>query len=133
MADMNKQPTSKSIIAQKQVSQYARSLIEARLDPLVTISPEGRTTDVNEGSIKVSGTLCEEMIGTDFFNYLTEPEACEGCQEVFAKGFVTESRRARKDGSRFTILIDVSHGSDASGKTIWQSAPEQRERIKEQV
>lgn len=28
-------------------SQYARSLIEASLDPLVTISPEGKITDVN--------------------------------------------------------------------------------------
>ena len=37
-----------NITAQKQqASQYARSLIEASLDPLVTISPEGKITDVN--------------------------------------------------------------------------------------
>ncbi|MBI4524421.1 MAG: PAS domain S-box protein, partial [Deltaproteobacteria bacterium] len=33
-------------------SQYARSLIEASLDPLVTISTEGKITDVNEATIK---------------------------------------------------------------------------------
>ncbi|MBK7003562.1 MAG: hypothetical protein IPH35_27850 [Rhodoferax sp.] len=32
-------------------SQYARSLIEASPDPLVTISPEGKITDVNEASV----------------------------------------------------------------------------------
>ena len=32
-------------------SQYARSLIEASLDPLVTISTEGKITDMNEAFI----------------------------------------------------------------------------------
>ena len=36
-------------------SQYARSLIEASLDPLVTISAEGKITDLNEASAKVTG------------------------------------------------------------------------------
>src|SRR3989304_3765290 len=77
--------------SRKQASQYARSLIEASLDPLVTISPEGKITDVNEGSIKVTGVRREELIGTDFSNYFTEPEkAREGYQQVFAKGFVTD-------------------------------------------
>ena len=39
-----------------QGSQYARSLIEASLDPLVTISPEGRITDANEATTRVTGT-----------------------------------------------------------------------------
>ena len=36
-------------------SQYARSLIESSLDPLVTISADGKITDVNEATIKVTG------------------------------------------------------------------------------
>ena len=36
-------------------SQYARSLIEASLDPLVTISPDGKITDVNDATVKVTG------------------------------------------------------------------------------
>ena len=58
---------------QRQASQYARSLIEASLDPLVTISPEGKITDVNEATIKVTGVSREELIGADFSNYVTEP------------------------------------------------------------
>lgn len=36
---------ARSISERKQAAQYARSLIEASLDPLVTISPEGKITD----------------------------------------------------------------------------------------
>jgi PAS domain S-box-containing protein len=39
----------------KQESQYARSLIEASLDPLVTISPEGKITDMNEATVNITG------------------------------------------------------------------------------
>jgi PAS domain S-box-containing protein len=54
------------ITKQKQASQYARSLIEASLDPLVTISAFGKITDVNEASIKVTGIEREQLIDTDF-------------------------------------------------------------------
>ena len=37
------------------VSVYARSLIEASLDPLVTISPEGKITDVNRATEEATG------------------------------------------------------------------------------
>ena len=36
---------------------HARSLIKTGLDPLVTISPDGKVTDVNETTAKVTGTL----------------------------------------------------------------------------
>ena len=82
---------ARDVSAQKQASQYARSLIEASLDPLVTISPEGKITDVNEGSIKVTGVSREKLIGTDFSDYFTEPKKDrEGFQRVFAEGFVTD-------------------------------------------
>src|SRR5688572_11551661 len=68
---------------------YARSLIEASLDPLVTISPEGKITDVNDASVKVTGVEREILIGTDFSDYFTQPEkAREGYKLVFEKGSV---------------------------------------------
>src|SRR2546428_419063 len=82
---------ARDITAQKQASQYARSLIESSLDPLVTISAEGKITDVNEATVKVTGLPREKLIGTDFANYFVEPEkAREGYQRVFSKGFVTD-------------------------------------------
>jgi len=58
--------------------------------PLVTISPEGKITDVNEATAKVTGVPREQLIGTDFSDYFTEPDkAREGYEQVFSKGFVT--------------------------------------------
>src|SRR5438093_1269957 len=88
---------------------YARSLIEASLDPLVTISPEGKITDVNEGSIKVTGVPREKLIGRDFSDYFTEPDkAREGYQQVFSKGAVTDYPLTirHKDGRLTDVLYN---------------------------
>ena len=70
---------------------YNRSLIEASLDPLVTISPDGKITDVNEATAKVTGVARDKLIGTDFSSYFTEAEqARAGYLEVFKKGFITD-------------------------------------------
>ncbi len=77
----------------RKASTYTRSLIEASLDPLVTISPEGKITDVNEATIKVTGIGREQLIGTDFSNYFTEPElAREGYRQVFEKALLPTIR-----------------------------------------
>ena len=70
---------------------YNRSLIEASLDPLVTINAEGHITDVNLATEKVTGCLRGEIIGTDFSDYFTEPEkARAGYQQVLTAGFVID-------------------------------------------
>ena len=93
-----------------QASQYARSLIEASLDPLVTISPEGKITDVNEATIKVTGVGRQGLIGTDFSNYFTEPDkAREGYRQVFEKGFVTDYPLTvrHRDGKLVDVLYNA--------------------------
>jgi PAS domain S-box-containing protein len=112
---------ARDITAQKQASQYARSLIEASLDPLVTISPEGKITDVNEATAKVTGAARERLIGTDFSNYFTEPEkAREGYQQAFAKGFVTDYPLTIRhiDGRLSHVLYNASVYKDVSGKVL---------------
>ena len=106
---------------QYQASQYARSLIEASLDPLVTISPEGKITDVNEATIKVTGISRGELIGADFSNYFTEPEkAREGYLQVFAKGFVTDYPLTirHRDGRLTDVLYNASVYKDVTGKVL---------------
>ena len=72
-------------------SLYARSLIEASLDPLVTISADGKIMDVNRATELVTGRHREILIGSDFSNYFTQPDkAREGYQAVFRKGFITD-------------------------------------------
>ena len=112
---------ARDVTAQKQASQYARSLIESSLDPLVTISGDGTITDVNEATIKVTGVPREQLIGTDFSNYFTEPEkAREGYQQVFAKGSVTDYPLTirHKDGQLTDVLYNASVYKDTAGNVI---------------
>jgi PAS domain S-box-containing protein len=102
-------------------SLYARSLIEASLDPLVTISPGGKITDVNEGTVKVTGVRRGDLIGTDFSDYFTEPaKAREGYQQVFARGFVTDYPLTirHRDGRLADVLYNGSVYKDASGTVL---------------
>jgi PAS domain S-box-containing protein len=104
-----------------ETSLYARSQIEASLDPLVTISPEGKITDVNEGSNKVTGISREKLIGTDFSNYFTEPSKVrEAYQQVFSKGFVTDYPLTirHKDGRLTDVLYNASVYKDARGNVL---------------
>ena len=112
---------ARDVTAQKQASQYARSLLEASLDPLVTINPEGKITDVNEATIKVTGNSREELIGSDFSNYFTEPEkAREGYQQVFAKGSVTDYPLTirHKAGKLTDVLYNASIYKDINGNVL---------------
>ena len=75
----------------RQASLYARSLIEASLDPLVTISRDGKITDVNRATEAVTGVSRERLIGSDFSTYFTEPaKARQGYEQVFAESRVTD-------------------------------------------
>jgi PAS domain S-box-containing protein len=77
--------------ALRQASLYSRSLLEASVDPLVTISRQGKITDVNQATEKATGVVREQLIGSDFCNYFTQPDkAREGYQQVFAAGFVRD-------------------------------------------
>jgi PAS domain S-box-containing protein len=72
-------------------SLYARGLLEASPDPLVTISPDGKITDVNVATAMVTGLMRERLIGSDFSNYFTEPQkAKEGYKKVMSEGLVKD-------------------------------------------
>ena len=100
-------------------SKYARSLIEASLDPLVTISAEGKITDVNNATELVTGCSRQELIGSDFSDYFVEPEkAKEGYQEVFTKGFVKDYPLAirHRSGKITDVLYNATVYRNESGQ-----------------
>ena len=71
--------------------QHARSLIEASLDPLVTISPGGQITDANGAAEQVTGVPRGWLVGSDFSDYFTEPErARAGYLKVLSDGLVRD-------------------------------------------
>lgn len=103
------------------LASYARGLIEASRDPLVTISPEGKITDMNEALANVTGMNREELKGTDFFDYFTEPQkAREVYQEVFAKGFVADSPLTLRhiEGKLTDVLFNGSVYKDSIGNVV---------------
>ncbi|MDD5438902.1 MAG: PAS domain S-box protein [Candidatus Omnitrophica bacterium] len=110
-----------SELSTKQAAQYARSLLEASFDPLVTISKDGIVTDVNEATIKATGMPRGKLIGTDFSNYFTEPEkARQGYQEVFKKGFVADYPLTlkHKSGKTMDVLYNATVYRDIKGNII---------------
>jgi PAS domain S-box-containing protein len=103
----------------KLASQYSRSLIEASRDPMFTINPAGKITDINNASISITGISRENLIGTDFFNYFTEPaKAKEGYQQVFAKGFVADYPLTIRDHKLTDVLFNGSVYKDEEGNVL---------------
>ncbi len=103
------------------VSAYTRSLIEASLDPLVTISPEGKITDVNEATETATGLSRHALFGTDFCDYFTDPEkARDGYKHVFKEGWTRdyELEIRHRGGSTMPVLYNASIYRDESGKTV---------------
>ena len=88
-------------------SLYARGLIEASLDPLVTIGQDGKITDVNKAFELATGISRENLIGSDFLDYFTETEkAIEGYQQTFSQGFVRDYPLSiRHTSGRITDVI----------------------------
>jgi len=102
----------------RSASIYTRTLIEASLDPLVTIDPDGKITDVNEASVRVTGIPRERLIGTDFSAYFTDPEnARKGYLQVFLEGFVHDYPLAIRhvSGTVTDVLYNASIYRDEQG------------------
>ena len=95
--------------------------IEASPDPLVTISPAGKITDVNEAAIRVTGVARARLVGTDFADHFTEPDrAREGCRRVFAQGFVSEYPLTirRTSGDPIKMLYTAPVRTDATSSVL---------------
>jgi PAS domain S-box-containing protein len=101
------------------IANYARSIIEASLDPLFTINLEGKITDLNNASVNIIEKSRKKIIGSDFFSYFTEPQkAREVYKEVFAKGFVADYPLTIRDGKLTDVLFNGSVYKDDRGKVL---------------
>ncbi|MDQ1254206.1 MAG: hypothetical protein QG646_3432 [Euryarchaeota archaeon] len=101
--------------------RYNRSLIEASLDPLVTIGRNGKITDVNGATEQVTGHSRNELIGTDFSDYFTKPEkALAGYSQVFSDGEVRDYplEIQHKDGRITPVLYNASIYKGEIGEVI---------------
>ena len=101
------------------MNAYNRSLIEANLDALVTITPDGKIGDVNTVTEAITGYGREMLIGTAFHGYFTDPEKARlGYEQVFETGTVRdyELEIQHRDGHTTPVTYNASIYRDESGK-----------------
>jgi PAS domain S-box-containing protein len=106
---------------------YLRGLIESSVDGLITVDPEGYITDVNEQMCRMTGYLRDELVGSPFKKYFTEPDSAElGVKRTFAKGVVTnyELVLKTKTGRKAIVSFNASifRGADENIQGIFASA-----------
>lgn len=119
---------ARDITAKKQAEEelrraaaYNRSLIEASLDPLVTIGSDGKITDVNAATEAATGLGRKELIGEDFAKYFTDPEkAREGYRKAFREGVVRDYplQIRRLDGHLIPVLYNSAVFRNEAGEAI---------------
>ncbi len=121
-------------------SIYARGLIEASLDPLVTVSPEGKVTDVNEATVLVTGVPRERLVGSDFSDYFTEPDrARAGYRKVLSDGLVHDYPLTIRhvEGRTTDVLYNAVVYRDQAGQVqgVFAAARDvtERKRMEEEV
>lgn len=100
-------------------SQYARNLIEATLDPLITIDVDGNIMDVNEAMVRATDKSRKTLIGSGFISYFIEAKkAQEAYKEVFAKGFILNFPLTIIDGTSTDVLLNGSVYKDEQGNVL---------------
>ena len=124
----------------QRASLYARSLFDASLDPLVTISRKGKITDVNTATEQFTSMCREQLIGSDFSEHFTEPEkARQGCQQAFEQGTVRDYPLAIRDkaGRTTDVLYNATVYKNPAGEIegIFAAAREisERKRFEEEL
>ncbi|MEI7433592.1 MAG: PAS domain S-box protein [Methanomicrobiales archaeon] len=131
VADITERRLSENML--RDMSTYNRELIEASLDPLVTISREGKIQDVNSSTETITGVDRNELIGTNFHEYFTEPEkAREGYKRVFSEGKVINYplEIRHHDGHTVPVLYNATVYYDNEGeiKGVFAAARDITER-----
>jgi len=112
---------------------YTRSLIESNVDALMTTDSLGVISDVNQQMEALTGYSRQELIGSPFKNYFTEPaRARAGVEQTFSEGVVTEYALTLVARSRRQLQVSfnasVFRGTDGRVQGIFASARDVTER-----
>jgi PAS domain S-box-containing protein len=103
-------------------ADYNRSLIEASLNPMVTIGADGRITDINDATEQITGLARAELLGTEFSDYFTEPDlARAGYEQAFRDGSVRDYplELRHRDGHITAVLYNASVYRDPEYSGSW--------------
>jgi len=90
---------------------YTRSLIESNIDAIMTTDPRGIITDVNRQMEALTSCTRDELIGSPFKNYFTDPERAEmAIKQVLAEGKITnyELTARSRDGKETVVSYNAA-------------------------
>jgi PAS domain S-box-containing protein len=100
---------------------YNRSLIEANLNPMVTIGPDGTITDLNAATERATGYGRAELLGTEFSGYFTEPDLARASYErAFRDGSARDYPLGlrHRDGHITSVLYNAAVYLDPAGRVL---------------
>jgi diguanylate cyclase (GGDEF)-like protein/PAS domain S-box-containing protein len=84
---------------------YIQSLLEASLDPVITLTLIGKIVSVNKAMETIAGKTAVQLIGSDFSSYFIKPENIQSCYpEVLEKGFIGDHNSQLQQASGKTCL-----------------------------
>jgi PAS domain S-box-containing protein len=134
--DISEQKQAEAVV--REFGAYNRRLIEASLDPLVTIGPDGKITDVNAATEQATGVPRDRLIGTDFADYFTEPEKAKaGYQQVLVEGHVCDYALTicHTSGRTIDVLYNASVYRNATGDVqgVFAAARDITERKRNEI
>jgi PAS domain S-box-containing protein len=114
---------ARDMTEQREAFEAARSMIESSLDSLVAISPEGKITDANQATVKLTGVPREQLLGTSFSDYFTDPKKAEAIyQQVFTEGMAVDYPLTLRHRDGHETLTDVLYNAsvyrNAAGKVL---------------
>lgn len=105
--------------ALKVTSQYARSLIEACNDPMITINFDGKIMDMNLAMLEATGKSFKVILSTDFYLYFTEKQKAKDiCKQIFRDGWIKNYPLTLKNNHLTDVLFNGAVYKDESGTII---------------
>ncbi|MEO8516374.1 MAG: ATP-binding protein, partial [Flavobacterium sp.] len=100
-------------------NNYARSLIEANLSPVIIINTENKITDMNLVFANITGKSREELLGTNCYDYFSDPKKVkEACKRIFKKGFINNYELTITDHKEKDVLFNGFVYKDAADKVL---------------
>jgi len=105
----------------KRSLESIRAMIESSLDSMVSITPEGMIDDVNEATVKITGVPRDQLIGTAFSDYFTDPQRVNGIfKRVFAAGMSADYPLTMRGRNRrlTQVLFNAAVYRDEKGNVL---------------
>jgi PAS domain S-box-containing protein len=100
---------------------YTRSLIESNVDALITTDPNGIISDINRQAETLTGCTRDELVGSAFNNYFTDPDRADACiKRVLneTRVFNYELTARARDGKQIQVSCNASTFCDRDRKLL---------------